>query len=401
MSPRLKILHYTGVYAPAWKWGGPPRSSANLAEGVASLGHEVTVFTTNAGLEGDASIPADRPVLRNGVAVHYFPSRFDLLGLRSSPLEAAVRARVREFDIVHVTGVWQPTSVAACRAAETAGVPYVVSPRGALGPYSWTQKPWKKYPYWWLWESRNVRRSSAVHVTSGMEGAECVALGICTRIEIIPNSIDLGVWRPSATLREAWRQQHQVGAHERLILVAGRLHHKKGLDILPEVLRKLPRDIGWRVVFIGHDEDGTGVRLAADFAALQLTDRVTFIGQVGTNALVEAYNGADVCLMPSRHENFGNVAVEALACGCPVLLSDQVGCASELAQMGLASALPRTSPEAWSVELQQILLDWRVARQRVKGRRERLEDRFSSTAVADAMAKLYRGLKSEEGLRNR
>ena len=129
----MKILHYTGAYAPAWKVGGPVRSVSQICEGLAASGHEVTVFTTNIELEEDPMIIPNQVTDRNGVAVTYFQAERNWTGIRSSGLEAAVRERINEFDIVHVTGVWQPTSMAACRAAESAGVPYVVSPRGGLG----------------------------------------------------------------------------------------------------------------------------------------------------------------------------------------------------------------------------------------------------------------------------
>lgn len=352
----MKLLHYTGVYAPAWKWGGPPRSNANLAEGLAALGHKVTVFTTNAGLETDAAIPTDRPVQRNGAEVHYFPSFFNFMGLQSPDLEKAVRSRVREFDLIHITGVWQPTSLAACRAAEAAGVPYVVSPRGALSPYSFGQKPWKKWLYWRLRERRNCDRATFIHFTATQEKKECDRLNLRAKPVVIPNAIDLSAWYRDEPAGAAWRRilaAEGVHPDTKILLYVGRLHHKKGLDLLPEALAQIELR-AWHLVLVGDDEDGTRERLRTAFQALKLQERVTFQPATNADGLRAAYSGADLFLLPSRHENFGNVAVEAMACGCPALLSDQVGAAEDLAKFSGVRVAPR-SARAWSSLLSESL----------------------------------------------
>ena len=379
---KLKVLHYTGVYAPAWKWGGPPRSSANLAEGTAAQGHSVTVFTTNAGLENDATIPTDRAVRRNGVEVHYFPARMNLLGLQSSELEAAVRDRVAEFDIVHITGVWQPTSVAACRACEAANVPYVISPRGALSPYSFTQKPWKKWPYWWLYERRNCDRAAVIHYTATMEKAESKRLGLRARQVVIPNAIDLTAWWHDQVAGLAWRERlRALGITEstKVLLYAGRLHHKKGLDMLPEVFSVLA-DINYRLVLIGSDEDGSGAALA-----LALAGRITHLPATDAAGLRAAYSGADLFILPSRHENFGNVVVEALACACPVVISDCVGVADQIVDIDGVKVLPRIAAD-WARSITRHFAE------PIKPPRKPILDRFSCEGVCGEMTRVYLSL---------
>ena len=379
---KLKVLHYTGVYAPAWKWGGPPRSSANLAEGTAAQGHSVTVFTTNAGLENDATIPTDRAVQRNGVEVHYFPARMNLLGLQSSELEAAVRDRVAEFDIVHITGVWQPTSVAACRACEAANVPYVISPRGALSPYSFTQKPWKKWPYWWLYERRNCDRAAVIHYTATMEKAEGKRLGLRARQVVIPNAIDLTAWWHDRVAGLAWRESlRALGITEstKVLLYAGRLHHKKGLDLLPEVLAGLTIK-NWHLVLVGDDEDGAGAAL--ENALRGEGSRLTRLPATDATGLRAAYAAADLFLLPSRHENFGNVVVEAMACGCPVIISDAVGVADQIQDIPGVTVVPRL-PANWISAIDRQLSDPE------KPPREPVVNRFSTERVAELMINAY------------
>lgn len=375
------------MYAPAWKWGGPPRSSANLAEGAAALGHSVTVFTTNAGLENNPEIRTDRPVLRNGVQVHYFPAQTNFIGLQSKPLEAAVRERVMAFDLVHITGIWQPTSVAGCRACEATGIPYIISPRGALSPYSFTQKPWKKWPYWWLYESRNCNRAAAIHYTSAMEEVESERLRLRAKPFIVPNAIDVAAWSRDFVAGRAWRHALRgcgIDLASKVLLYAGRQHHKKGLDLLPSALSLLERR-DWHLVLVGDDEDGAGASLAAGMAGRGLGDKATFLPATDSAGLRAAYSGSDLFLLPSVHENFGNVAVEALACGCSVLVSTGVGVADQIKDLAGVEVAERDH-RVWSAAIARLLDAGGLPA------REKVVARFSTAGVAQAMDAIYKSL---------
>ncbi|CAA6693596.1 MULTISPECIES: glycosyltransferase [unclassified Lentimonas] len=381
----MKILHYTGAYAPAWKVGGPVRSVSQICEGLAARGHEVTVLTTNIELEEDRSIIPGKIMDRNGVSVTYFKAERDWTGVRSRELEAAIRERITEFDIVHVTGVWQPTSVAACRAAERVGVPYIVSPRGALGAYSWTQKVWKKYPYWWLFERRNCSAAAAVHYTTTMEAEECRRFKLPGEVALIPNSVGLDFWRYDQQAADAWRAAHGMSSKTKLLLNAGRLHHKKGLDLLPEVLAGIAHQ-DWKMVFVGSDDDGTKASLIREFERLNLRNRILFLDTIEPEALRGLYSAADVFLLPSRHENFGNVVIEALACSCPIILSEQVGVAEDLVDYEGVTILPNKVPDWVSA------IETTVASQSRPDLLAKLDQCFSGHAVVEKVEALYRSL---------
>src|SRR5262249_8821835 len=149
----------------------------------------------------------------------------------------------------HVTGIWQQTSVAACRAAHRAGIPYVVSPRGALGEYSWGQKTLKKKLYYWLFENRNVNQASAIHYTSMREMRECRRLALKPQWKVVPNGLDLSKWHRQPQLGKEWRKQLEIDEKDVVYLNTGRLHHVKGLDLLPAVLKALPFS-NWKMIFI-------------------------------------------------------------------------------------------------------------------------------------------------------
>lgn len=381
---KLRILHQIPVYAPAWKFGGPVQSTSLLCEALAGAGHHVAVFTTTAGIGPDEPEARGGRFVRNGVEVNYFPAA-ERWGILSPPLGAALAERIRKFDIGHITGIWQPTGVAACRAAARAAVPYVVSIRGALSPYSWGQRRLKKLAYYLLFERRNVRKAAGIHYTSSMEEAECARLNLPGATCVIPNPLDLSRWRRNAQAGSAWRQRIGANRDEPVFINVGRLHHKKGLDLLPPALLPLCAR-PWRLIFVGPGEDSTRTELEAAFGRTGLIGRVQFMNMLPPEQLVEAYSGADCFLLPSRHENFGNVAIEALACGCQLVLSDQVGVGQQLSGCPAVKILPR-EPGLWTAHMEAILIRGRDP----DGARE--TDAFISQyrpgRIAEAMAGFY------------
>lgn len=381
----MKILHYIPTYAPAWKWGGPVRSVSDLCEGLAARDHEVTVFTTDAGL-APGEVPSDGvETLRNGVRVRYY-RQTPGAGIKSPQLEAAIAREAASFDLIHLTAIWQRTGPAAAAAARRARRPLVISPRGALGPYSWRRGRLKKLAYYWLRERATLRAAAGFHYTSPMEAAECGPFQFGQPSCIVPNSIDLRAWNPDAAAASRWRRQLGVRDDEALYLYAGRMHHKKGLDLLPELLATV-QDLPWRLALVGEDDDGSGRLVLQQLAQRGLGDRVIQRPLLPPAELVGLYSAADVFLFPSRHENFGNVAVEAAACGCVVFASEETGVAAQLAQLGAGQRLPRTAA-AWSAALRARPAGHRLSAECIA----RVRENFSRERVAGEMESFYRSI---------
>lgn len=320
----MRLLHFLPVYAPAWQYGGPVLSVSRLCEALAAAGAQVEVITTDAGLPDWPSEQLGVPVWHEGVRVWRYPVDRPRGAIRSRALEAALPGHLARTDLLHLSAVWQPLGLPVQRAALGAGVPVVHSLRGALGPYGLGRGWWKKWPYFLLRERPLLQRAAALHCTSRQEVEELRGLGLRPPRWILPNPLDLSALRPAAPLGRAWRLRHGVPEREPLLLIVGRLHHKKGLDLLPPVLAALA-ERPWRLAVIGNDDDGSGQRLRRDLARRGLGARCLWLPAQPAAELLAPYNAADLLLLPSRHENFGNVVVEALACGCGALVSPRVG----------------------------------------------------------------------------
>lgn len=386
MSKKLKILHYIPVYAPAWKFGGPILSVSQLCQGLANLGHEVEVFTSNAGLENQPEIPLNKQIIRNGVKVTYFEQKPGM-GIHCPGMEQAVKERVREFDIIHVTAIWQPTSGTACKAAKNQNIPYIISPRGSLCPYSWRQKTVKKAVYYLLQESFNIRNASGIHYTTKQEFEECNWLKLPGQPFIIANGLDTKFWQPVTDKAKEWRKSQNINKDDFIILNVGRLHDKKGLDLLPEILSPL-RDLNWKMIFVGGDDDGTKALLERKFKAANILGKVIFLNRCEPKELLAIYSAANLFVLPSRHENFGNVVVEALACECPVLISDKVGLHNEISQADMGWVRPRVAVE-WTNIIKELIQSPNRLKKVASTSKKWVESVFSIENTALQMANNY------------
>lgn len=381
----MNILHVTPLYAPAWQFGGVVRSVSTLAESCVTAGANVSVITTNIGTPYERHTEPHTE-LRQGVQVTYCPARRTPIGILSRDLTRAVAAALPVTNICHITGVWQPSVLAAARLCSNKGVPYVTSPRGALSPYSFRDGWLKKRVYYALCEHAVQRNASAVHATSPLEDRELRSLLPRAHVQVIPNTCDLTRWFPDGERAAEWRCTHGFGPATPVFLHVGRVEPKKNLSFLGEVARRLPPASDWRFVLLGPAESSELARVKASFRGL--SDRlVTLPGTGSEGELRGAYSAATCLVMPSFHENFGNVVLEAIFCGTHVIASDQVGIAGMIADSAYVAAVPLIA-ERWADSLVPILGAFHRSKIPLASL-DAVSTTFSNARVADLMLSLY------------
>jgi glycosyltransferase involved in cell wall biosynthesis len=303
----------------------------------------VRVLTTNAGLPDWPATELGTPVLQGGVEVIRYPVNRQGGPIRSRALERALPEALAGTQLLHLSAIWQPLGLPLQREALSQGIPVLHSLRGALGPYSLSRGLWKKLPYLFLLERPLLQRAAGLHVTSRQEARELDWLQLRAPRHLLANPLDLSQLRPDSELRRRERDRLGIPNEMPLLLVCGRQHHKKGLDLLPELLAS-QSEHPWHLLVVGDDDDGSGASLRRGLEQRGLETRLRLEKTMPAAELVSAYNAADLLLLPSRHENFGNVVVEGLACGCAVLVSDRTGVGVDLqssAPDGFGAVLPR------------------------------------------------------------
>jgi D-inositol-3-phosphate glycosyltransferase len=183
------------------------------------------------------------------------------------------------------------------------------------------------------------------------------------KITVIPPGVDISRFYPISP--DEAKEVIGIPPCERMLLFVGRIEPLKGLDVLIQALKLLDdQDIMVCLVVIGgdpdagpelHNEEMERVKMLCGRAGLE--NMVTFLGKRSQDLLPYYYSAAEAVVVPSHYESFGMVALEAMACGKPVVAS-QVGGLAYLVQDGVTGyTVPADDPQALADRLALILQD--------------------------------------------
>jgi D-inositol-3-phosphate glycosyltransferase len=223
------------------------------------------------------------------------------------------------------------------------------------------------------------------------------------RIVVIPLGVDPAMFRPIPRAEALAAAGIDLPQPNRLVLFVGRLDPVKGLDTLLQAmceLTELEPDMSktLSLVVIGGDADEEGADLSEELECLDdlknkvgLSDLVSFVGSRAQNTLAYYYSAAEVCVVPSYYESFGLVALEAMACGTPVIASRVGGLQHTIEEGETGFLVPAGDAQALAQKLRLVLCDAEL-RERL-GRNARLSTQaYTWKAVADRMQAVYQQL---------
>ena len=385
----MRLLHVVPTYLPAWRHGGPVAAVHGLCKALAARGHQVTVFTTDVHGTGILDVPRAAPVTVDGVTVWYFPVAAPRRLYRSPAMNAALVGRegqgIAAFDLVHLHSVFLWPIAAAARAAERAGVPYLLAPRGMLvGDLLRRRGRLRKRLWIHFVERHTLAHAAALHATSELEAEELTRLRLpLPPVHVVANGVEAEPWEPA---REAELSPPVRAALARrpLLLFLGRVSWKKGLDRLIAALGEVP---GATVAIAGNDEEGYRESLDRLAAAAGVAGRIVFLGPVHGADKAGLLHGSDALVLPSYSENFGNVVLEAMAAGLPVAVTPEVGLARMVREVG-AGVVAAGEPPRLAAALRELLAG--AEERRAMGRRgAAAARRFNWEAVAARMEEVY------------
>jgi glycosyltransferase involved in cell wall biosynthesis len=380
----MRVLHVTPYFAPAFVYGGPPRSILGLCRALHRLGIGVQVLTTTANGAGELPASLSRDGCYEGVAVRYLAHAFPRRMFGARGLLTALREEVGQCDIVHVHGLWNLPAWLAARQAGRAGVPYVLSPRGMLDRGSLGHHAVRKRMAYWLVERRTLAGAALLHATSPAEALTLEARGLGVPIAIVPNGVDI----PARARHSAGVVRRRLGlpGQAPLIVFLGRIHPAKRLDLLAGAFERV-RAAGMdaHLVIAGPDELGHRRRVEPAFAAS--APLVRWTGELGDDDKWALLADASALVLCSDSESFGMSVLEALAVAVPVVVTrtcpwkdvDEFGCGHWVPQNSLAIA----------EGLLHLLAHPAAARDMGRRGAALVRERYSWEPISRAMAERY------------
>jgi glycosyltransferase involved in cell wall biosynthesis len=358
--PQFHVLKVTQSYYPFLDRGGPAVKVRALARGLARRGHLVKVLTSDLGIKVAGTAGSITQVSdgwqsdEDGVKTVYLSSRGSYRSLTWNPgIFAFCGKRLKSVDIAHIYGTYDLLGPIVARACRQRGIPYLVEPMGMFRPVV------RNLALKWLY--RRALGESVLHgaarvvATSLQEQAELIEEGIAAeKIVVRRNGVELPKIPP---VRGAFRGQWQISQEVLLVLFLGRIVSKKSPELLLEAFirwQRSPEAATRRavLVFVGPAENQARKRLEAEVRRRDLGKTVLFTGPLYGDAKWSALVDADIFVLPSQNENFGNAAAEAVACGTPVIVTDRCGIAPMIE--GRAGLVIRHESEALPRALHQL-----------------------------------------------
>lgn len=317
---------------------GGPRNLIGLVRSLTEHGVDTTLLTTNADAGGRLDVPLNQRVIMDGAA-HIFHD-VSAIGGRYGLAPSMVRTLRRMMgtcDLVHIHWLYNFSCIAAARVALAAGVPFVVQPHGSLDPHL-RRKNWLVKDVYMATVGRPLLRKAAAVVFDTPEEGLLASYGPRRPEWVVPTGIDRAQFErlpPRGTFRTAFPVVDGP-----FLLFLGRLSPQKGLDLLlgafERVLRTQPNL--WLVI-AGPDYRGYESQVRNLARQIGVAHRVLFTGMLTHEMKLAAFVDAELFVLPSYAENFGTVIMEALICGLPVLVSDQVNVHRELSAAGVATVV--------------------------------------------------------------
>ena len=400
------------------EWGGAETAVLETSKRLLRMGHPTEIVCPNALADCDAETI-------DGVRVTRVPYFYPYLGLSAQARRALdlkggnmfsfalMRAlkRMSGLDLIHLhTG--KRIGGAARRVARKRRIPYVITLHGGVydapaeEAATWTEPTrgafeWGKALGWWVGSRRALDDAAAIICVGERERDETRKRHPDKRVVFLPNGVDSARFGRGDGAR--FRERSGLSPDERVILTVGRIDPQKNQLLAVEALAALlERDAAWRLVLIGHvTNDAYRDRIKAAVAERGLEAHVTLIEGLDPagDELVDAYHAADVFLLPSVHEPFGIVILEAWAAGRPVVASRVGGVPSFVSDGEDGALFAPGDARACVGALNAIARDPALAARMAEAGRRKAAGAFDWDRITERLVGIYEEAIRENPLR--
>lgn len=312
----MRILFINPVFYPADGFGGPVTVTYSLSKSLARLGHEVTVYTTNAkDFHSNMSIEGERELEKN-LKVFYFKNNArPMEWFISLSMITHILKNGKNFDVIHVHSYRQFQDMIMYFVSKLYGIDYVLTSHGYVLPMGRGTRFKKIYDV--LVGKSLLKRCKRIFALTQTQAREYQSMGVSPeRIVVIPNGVDQFAY----SKRGSTRSKLGIKNSDFLILYLGRLHHLKGISFLIEGFSKLERN-DVHLVVAGPDY-GYEAETKQIIQKSPAKDRIHLIGAISGETKDAAILDTDFMIYPSLYDVFPMVPLEAAAAAKPVIITD-------------------------------------------------------------------------------
>lgn len=345
----MKVLHV--IRDMSVDTGGPVTFIKDLIRIQKKNGDEVVVITTD---YDHARINIDPDLISMFI---FCPCQFAPLRF-SSQLYRVLSEWILWCDVVHIHTIWEYPTLVAAIIARRLGRPFLLRPCGMLVSWSMSQSAWKKCLYLKFFYKTLFSSPCVLHFTTEAEKRKSKVVAGRDSVVVESGVSEIAFLDYSKTdFFKYFPQLKEVP----IVLFLGRIHPKKNPDL---VIRSFFQIVeiypDARLVIAGPGEKSYLQSLKELVATLGISNKVFFVGPLKGSVLYSAYHCASLFLLPSAQENFGLAVVEAMAAGCPVIVSNNVDIHKEIEQGGAGLVCP-LRPKNIAIAMEKIIGDAAMA----------------------------------------
>ena len=311
-------------FYPATVYGGPIFSTLNTCKELAKIENMIiNVSTTDANMTTHLNIETNKFLkLEENLFVKYYHDT--IINKISYPMIFNISKDIQNSDVIHIQSIFSISTPISLYFARKYKKSILLSPRGQFGSWclengsglkgKWLKffiKPFANYVVW--------------HATSQQEKDEILSHFPNAKVEIIPNGIYVDEFKKYTELtRKDYIKKYakiEIKSINKIIISMGRLQKKKGFDILIDSFNIVLKEYPNSYLLIAGPDEGEKVNLEKQILNLNLQDNIYLIGTIENQDKIDFLANADLFVLPSHNENFGNVYLESLATGTPIVAS--------------------------------------------------------------------------------
>jgi len=294
----LKIAHF--IQSIDISTGGPARSVTHLIEKILSISNNKILLFSSKSMN-----PILNKFKNNEGVVHFFKINWSYNLKFSQDL-------LKEVNLFHGHGLWQLPVHKMSIISRKSNIPYIITPRGMLEPWSLKQSKCKKKLAMLLFQNKDLKNASCIHATAQMEVENIRKLGFKNPIAMIPNGVNIDEFPNETPIKIN---------NPKKILFLSRIHKKKGIENLIQAwkLIDIEKRKSWMIEIVGNGEPDYINMLKKRIFKENLNDQIIIKKPVYGNDKIKLFREASLFVLPSFSENFGIVIAEALASFTPVI----------------------------------------------------------------------------------
>ncbi|MBD2772379.1 glycosyltransferase [Iningainema tapete] len=375
-------------------YGGPSKSTVELAQTIGSRGVSVDIVATNANGDRTLDVPLHTWIQEKYYRIQYF-HYWNILDYKLTfSLTTWLFQNVSNYDLVHTNAIFSYPVLPAYWACKLRKVPYIITPHGMLEPWALAYKSWKKKLYFNLLEKPALQNASAVQMLAYTEAERIQGLNLKTPLVIVSNGIHCSNFEKLPDV-ELFYQHFPQTRNKKLILFLGRIDPKKGLDLLANAFAKVREQFPHtHLIIAGPDNIGFLSTAKSYFVYSNCYEAVTFTGMLTGSIKYAALAAANIYVAPSYSEGFSISVLEGMAAGLPCVMT--VACNFPEAALAQAARVVNIDANEIANALIQYLTNPQQALEIGNRARQFIFNHYTWEQIATKMIEVYTKIINQE-----